>query len=43
MALKQAINIILSNYDSFVMIADKLIKKREIDEMFLCDIDIKYY
>ena len=43
MALKQAINIILSNYDSFVIIADELIKKREIDEMFLCDIDVIYY
>ena len=43
MALKQAINIILSNYDSFVMIADELIKKREIDELYLSNIDVNYY
>jgi cell division protease FtsH len=43
MALKQAINIILSNYDSFVMIADELIKKREIDELYLSIIDVNYY
>ena len=43
MALKQAINIILSNYDSFVIIADELIKKREIDELYLSNIDVNYY
>jgi cell division protease FtsH len=43
MALKQAINIILSNYGSFVMIADELIKKREIDELYLSNIDVNYY
>ena len=43
MALKQAINIILSNYDSFIMIADELIKKREIDELYLSSIDVNYY
>ncbi len=43
MALKQAINIILSNYDKFVVIADDLIKKRELDELYLSKIDIIYY
>ena len=43
MALKQAINIILSNLESFIMIADKLIKKREIDELDLNAITVNYY
>ena len=43
MALKQAVNIILSNIDSFIMIADTLIKKREIDETDLDAIIVEYY